>query len=350
MLEQAHSAIPRQWQCRLSLREIFSLLLVLVTLFALVPMPGSVGQSLTTIVKTITTPVVSVNTINSTVGTTQSRITVSQTDAYSTPFVIQPTQGMYGCIYQALRFTASKGEAISVDVKSSIPISIYIMTADDYRAWVAGSSCAVASSVLYSRQQVSTVLVDMLAPSSGDYDLVFLNLSSSSSANVSVGFQGVSQGLTTVSVPVVTGFLVTGTYTATRDLTEVQTVSNPISMLQQNWVMLGIVIVVVLVLLVFAFRRRSRRGEVEVAAIVPSTKALTGKRFCENCGRENPSDSKFCKYCGEPARPGAPALAYAPPPPPSAPMGPAGTKYCINCAAQIPAQAKHCTKCGAPQE
>lgn len=264
-------------------------------------MPGSVGQSLTTIVTTVTTPVVIVDTVNSTVGTTQSPSTVSKTDAYSTPFVIQPTQGMYGCIYQALRFTASEGEAISVDVKSSIPISIYIMTADDYRAWLAGKSCAAASSVLYSRQQVSTIFVDMLAPSTGDYDLVFLNLSSSSSANVSVDFQGVSQGLTTLSVPVVTGFPVTETYTATGNVTEVQTVTSPFSMLQQNGVTLGIITVVVLVLLVLAFRRRSKRRKAKAATVAPMMKAPVSGRFCGNCGKAIPSVSKFCNYCGEPA-------------------------------------------------
>jgi hypothetical protein len=291
----------RQWFYGLSWREIVSSLLVLATLFALVPMPGSVGQSLTTIVRTVTTPVVIVDTINSTVGTTQSRSTVLKTEAYSTPFVIQPTRGIYGCIYQNLPFAASEGEAISVDVKSSIPISVYIMTAADYGAWVAGKSCTVASSVLYSQQQVSIKFIDMIAPSTGDYDLVFLNVSPSSSATVSVAYQGVSQGFTTISVPVVTGFPVTETYTATGNVTEVQTVTSPFAILQQNGVVLGIVVVVVLVLLVLAFRRRSRRGKAKGATIAPTTKAPAGERFCGNCGKPIPSDSRFCNYCGEPA-------------------------------------------------
>jgi hypothetical protein len=281
----------RQWFYGLSWREIVSSLLVLATLFALVPMPGSVGQSLTTIVKTVTTPVVIVDTVNSTVGTTQTRSTVLKTEAYSTPLVIQPTQGMYGCIYRNLPFAASEGEAISVDVKSSIPISIYIMTAADYGAWVAGKSCTVASSVLYSQQQVSIKFIDMIAPLTGDYDLVFLNVSPSSSANVSVDFQGVSQGFTTISVPVVTGILVTKTDTVTSTPTSVQTVTaEPL----QQYGLFAIPAVLILALGLFVVRRRSGKRKVKHAtSVVPDA-----VKFCGDCGKAIPISAQFCPECG----------------------------------------------------
>lgn len=254
-------------------------------------MPSGVGQSLTTIMKTVTTPVVVVDTVSSTVGTTQSSSTIAQTSAYSTPFVIQPTQGRYSCIYQELPFTASKGEAISVDVKSSIPISVYIMTAADYQAWVTGNSCTVASSVLYSRQQVSTVLIDMIAPSTGDYDLLFLNVSPSSSANVSVGFQGVSQGFTAISVPVVKGFLVTKTQNATNILTVVQTVT--IEPLQQ-YGPLAILVVLILTIVLVGLRRRSLKQKPEAATTAVPVKG----KFCGDCGRPILMEAKFCPVCG----------------------------------------------------
>ena len=116
-------------------------------------MPGSVGQSLTTIMKTVTTPVVVVDDGQLHGGHNPEHLYIANDSGLlSTPFVIQPTQGRYGCIYQRLPFTARKGEAISVDVKSSIPISLYIMTAADYRAWVNGNSCSALASSVYNKQ------------------------------------------------------------------------------------------------------------------------------------------------------------------------------------------------------
>jgi hypothetical protein len=278
-----------------------STLLLLAALSALIMIPGGVGQSLTTVVTTVTTPVVIVDTVNSTVGTTQAQSTAFTTEAYSTPFAIEPTQGVYGCVYQTLPFAASLGEAISIDVKSTVPISIYIMTGNDYRAWLNGKSCSATSSALYDRQQVSIALIDMIAPSTGDYDLVFLNFSSSSSASVSLGFQGVSQAITTMSVPVVSGFSVTETYTATGNLTSVRTVNDAFTMIQQYGLAPGIVAVVVLVVALFAFRRRSKQRRVKAVTVVPEVKAPVSGSFCGNCGKPIPPNSKFCNYCGEPA-------------------------------------------------
>jgi hypothetical protein len=257
-------------------------------------MPGGLGQSLTTIVTTITTPVTTVATVNSTVGSTQGLSTELHTDAYTTPFVIQPTQGTYGCIYQALPFTANNGEAISVDVKSSIPISIYIMTAVDYQAWLAGNSCAAASSVLYSREQVSSVYIDMIAPSSGGYDLVLLNLSPTNSASVNVGYTGISQAVTTVFLPVVSAFALTETYTATSTLTEVQPVTEPL----QQYGLYAIIFVLVLALGFLALRRRSSKKTVGTATVATGETAPVSGRFCGDCGKPIPIDAEFCPKCG----------------------------------------------------
>ena len=150
-------------------RELVSSLLLLVALFALVTMPAGVGQSLTL----------------TTIGITQGLSTVFYTAAYTTLFVIQPTGGTYGCTHQAYGpFKLTEGDALSVDVTSNIPISIYIMTANDYQAWANGPTCAAGSSVLYSREKVSSDYIDMIASSSGDYYLVLLNFSPTNSASV----------------------------------------------------------------------------------------------------------------------------------------------------------------------
>jgi len=169
------------------------------------------------------------------------------------------------------------------------------MTANEYQAWLAGNSCAAGGSVLYSREQVSSVYVDMIAPSSGRYDLVLLNFSPTSSASVNVGYTGISQAVTTVSLPVVSAFALTETYTTTSTLTEVQPVTEPL----QQYGLYVIILVLVLALGFLAFRRRSSKKKTVGTATVAAKQAtpITGK-FCGDCGKPISMEAKFCPECG----------------------------------------------------
>jgi len=269
----------------LSRRQAVTLILVAVTVFSLVPMPGSVGESLTTIVSTLTTPVVIVDTTN------------VETVAYSTPLVIEPTQGTYVCTFKAMRFNANSGDEISIQFTANLPVSLYIMTRDDFQTWQNGNSCTATASVLYTREQVSNDHIDMVAPSTGDYDLVFLNYSSSSLANVTLNFAGVSQALTTVSVPIVSSYPVTETYTATGNVTVVEKVADTFTLVRR-YVLTPMIVIVIAALLVFAFRRRSKRRKAQPVTGAPETKAPATGRFCINCGKEIPIGVSFCPGCG----------------------------------------------------
>ncbi len=277
----------------MSWRATVTSLLILAALLALVTMPSGLSQSLTTILTTVTTQVVVLGTVNSTVGTTKAQSTAFTTEIYSTPFVIQPTGGMYACRFAQLGFTASAGEAIALNVKTSIPISFYIMTASDYQTWVSRNSCDAPSGGLYSKQISGAMYVDMIAPTSGDYDLVFLNFSQSSPANVSLAMTGVSEALTTISVPVVAQIPVTKTQTATSTLSAVQTVTvNPLE--QYGVYAVPAVIIAAVALAFLELRRRSGKQPVKAAALpVP----VAGK-FCGDCGRAMPVQAKFCPGCG----------------------------------------------------
>ncbi len=187
-------------------------------------------------------------------------------------------------------FTLTQGEALSFDVTSNIPISIYIMTANDYQAWANGSTCAAGSSVLYSRQQVSSDYIDMIAPSSGDYYLVLLNLSPTRSASVNVGYTDIYQAVTTVPVPAVTEFATTETQTATSRLTEVQPVTEPL----QQYGLYAIILVLVLALGLLALRRRSSKKTVGTATVAAKQAAPISGKFCGDCGKPISMEAKFC--------------------------------------------------------
>lgn len=279
-------------------RASINLLLLFAIFPALLILPTGSGQVLSsfTTILTVTTQVVTTDTFYSTVGTTRGVSTVFHT-AYSNQVTVDATGGTVACNYKALRFTASKGDAVSLDVKTSIPISIYIMSADDYRTWMSQKSCVALGSSLYNKQVSGRVLIDMIAPSNGDYDLVFLNASSSTPANVDVNFVSASQTVTSVSLPVVSAFPVTGTYTATSTVTTVQATAGQ-SLLEQY----GLPIVAVILMLGVGFllsKRRSRTKTKATTAAAPlEVRAPVSDKFCGDCGSPIPADAQFCGECG----------------------------------------------------
>jgi hypothetical protein len=134
----------------------------------------------------------------------------------------------------------------------------------------------------------------MIAPSSGGYDLVLLNFSPTSSASVNVGYTGISQAVTTVSLPVVSAFALTETYTATSTLTEVQPVTEPL----QQYGLYVIILVLVLALGFLALRRRSSKKTVGTATVAAKRAAPISERFCGDCGKPILMEAKFCPECG----------------------------------------------------
>jgi len=275
-------------------RKLVSSILLLAGLLAIITLPSGIGQSLTTLVKTITTQIVVTDAVNSTVGSTRGLSTQIQMYTVSTPFVIDATHGMYGCIYKALRLPANQGDQISGQIRSSSEISFYVMSADDYRAWTSANSCTVPSS-MFGREKVTSLLLDMVAPSTGDYELLFLNASSNTPASVSVNFVRVYEAVTSISLPVVSTFPATRTKTATSTLTQIRTVETA-PILEQYGLLIAVLLVIVLAAL--AFQRRSRKETTAVA--LPAIPSPIARKFCGNCGAPLPLSAQFCDRCGTP--------------------------------------------------
>lgn len=275
-------------------RRLVVSLLLLAALSATVVLPSGLSQTLTTLVETFTTRTVVTSTVNSTVGKTQALSTQAQFYTYSTPFVIDATKGTYACTYKALRFAANKGDQISGQIRSNIEISFYVMSAEDYRTWASGNSCTVPSS-LFGQQKVTTLLLDMVAPSTGDYDVLVLNTSPNTAANVSVIFVAVSQSITTISLPVVSAFLAIKTYNTTGAQTIVRAVETGL-LLEQYGLLIGVGLVIVLV--VFVLQRRSRKKGLVAPSPTEPAPLQVRRKFCGNCGTTLPMDAQFCDQCG----------------------------------------------------
>lgn len=275
-------------------RRFFEFIIVSFAVLSLLnSFPASLGQSLTTIVTTITTPVTTVGTVKSTIGSTQALSTIVYTAAYTTMFIIKPPGTGYGCRSEAYGpFTLTKGEALSYDITLNTPISIYIMSANDYQTWTASNACKVRSA-LYSREQVSSDYIDMVAPSKGDYYLILLNLSQTSSASINVGYTDIAQVITTIQGPDVTEFPTTETQTATSMFTEVQPVTDTL----QTYAPFAIILVLIIALSLIAFRRHSKKrsGTETVAA---RQAVLVSGKFCRKCGKPIRVSTKFCPACG----------------------------------------------------
>jgi len=257
-------------------------------------MPSGVGQSLTTFLETVTTQVEVTGTVTSTVGSTQGLSTQVQMQTYSTPFVVDATYGRYGCIYKTLRLTANEGDQISGQITSNSEISFYVMSSNDYRTWVNENLCSVRSSFLGERE-VTSLLLDMIAPYTGEYVLLFLNSSIATPANVVLVFVSLSQTVTTISLPVVSAFLLTETYLTTHTLEEVRPVETW-PLFDEYAILIAAILGLIVVLLVL--QRRSRKKI--TAATIPARPApITGK-FCGNCGAPLPLSAQFCDRCGAP--------------------------------------------------
>ena len=275
-------------------RQLTSALLLLAALSASAMMPSGVGQSLTTFLETVTTQVEVTGTVTSTVGSTQGLSTQVQMQTYSTPFVVDATYGRYGCIYKTLRLTANEGDQISGQITSNSEISFYVMSSNDYRTWVNENLCSVRSSFLGERE-VTSLLLDMIAPYTGEYVLLFLNSSIATPANVVLVFVSLSQTVTTISLPVVSAFLLTETYLTTHTLEEVRPVETW-PLFDEYAILIAAILGLIVVLLVL--QRRSRKKI--TAVTIPARPApITGK-FCGNCGAPLPLSAQFCDRCGAP--------------------------------------------------
>jgi len=284
-------------------RKLIPFILLLIALFGLVVMASGMNQTVALVGETITAQLIVTETTQSTVNTTQGLTSQSQTTTYSTPFVLQATQGLRGCVYKALRFNASQGDQISINIKSSSEIAVHIMSTTDYSTWVKKNNCTVTSS-LHSWQTVRTLFIDFTAPFTGDYELLFLNTSSDTPASVNLNLVNSSQNVTTSRAPL------TETHTAASTSTEVGPVQAKPFLDQYG---LLIIVLLGLVTAALALLRRSRKEG-------SATRVARGRE------------------------PGSAGRYLSPPPP-----HPVAVKACGNCGASIPQDARYCGECGATQ-
>lgn len=279
--------------------ELVSGLLLLIALFGLVVIPSGMSQTLTKVVETVTAQVIVTETTESTVNTTQGLTSQSKAYTYSTPFVLQATQGLHGCVYKALRFNASQGDQISINIKSSSEISFYIMSASNYSEWAKRNNCTVTGS-MHSQRAVRTLFIDFIAPFTGDYELLFLNTSLNVPASVNLNLVNSSQNVTSSRPPL------TETRTATNASTEVGPVQAR-SLLDQYWLLIPVLLGVVTAGLALLRRSRkegmvtrmARRGKPGSAGryLPPPQPSHAAMKQCANCGAWIPQDARYCGEC-----------------------------------------------------
>lgn len=78
--------------------------------------------------------------------------------------------------------------------------------------------------------------------------------------------------------------------------------SQSTSHVTDNILLVGLVIAVIVVALagLFIYSKRGKKSKESKGVKIDSTtkKAVSGKAFCINCGKELPADWKFCRHCG----------------------------------------------------
>ena len=62
------------------------------------------------------------------------------------------------------------------------------------------------------------------------------------------------------------------------------------------------------------------------------------RRFCDNCGKENPKGVKFCIYCGHPMTETVQNGVVS--------NNEASVRYCDNCGCTVPESDEFCNNCG----
>ncbi len=231
-----------------------------------------------------------------------------------------PGAGNHACNVIYDNFTGPAGP-VSGTMTASSPVDFYLVSKAEFFAWATLShveSCDGPTSFLASRPYATSYSFAADLPQSGEYFLVFVNSSSTSTSNVAVTVNSVGSPVTytTTSDSLYMQTILVTLQSVSQFYTSAQQSSNPT--ISGSFPVIDIAAIVLVILIVagllFYNERRVRasakvkdtvKPQATEISSVPSrgaTKPIvadSATMFCRKCGAKIPRDSTFCKECGE---------------------------------------------------
>jgi hypothetical protein len=290
-LRQAIAILERE----LFSKWAFSILLLLMALPAFnSASPAPLAVTTVTSSETYTSVTTSVS-YGSYAAATSYATSTKHVTLYSGPLTITPTHATYGCVYDNLPFTATRGDHIVGQIASNIAIDFYIMSESQFKSWMSQPRCPVSQSWIH-KQGIVTYSIDWTVPDAGQYEFLFLNFAEQTTADVEFDVGVANSASTTVIASTVysaTSQAYALSSIVTRSSVYTQQVEEPIS--QYGW-LVGVIAAIIIVIVAVLYRRRGRpRSSVPT---VPEGTGVKSEMFCRKCGAKIPRDSTFCLECG----------------------------------------------------
>ena len=132
---------------------------------------------------TVTTQVTSIQVITSTTG---SSVVTSQSPTqpiFSSAFTVNATAHSNSCTKFHLTFNGTQGQYVSGNFTSDVPLGIFITQDSSYQTWLTSGGCASFPSSIVSQPPMMTYAFNLALPTSGLWDIVLVNYSTTRNAD-----------------------------------------------------------------------------------------------------------------------------------------------------------------------
>jgi hypothetical protein len=195
-------------------------------------------------------------------STTTVRATIStslspQQQLINQSFTVPSTTGTnLQCELWNFTFTGTQGQYISGKFTSNSPVDFYLVQDANYQNWLKQGTCGTAIEAIASQQLTMSYNFSAALPSSGSYDLVLVNSSSTNNAGGSITAYLSSQAYTMTEAMVNT-ITTTGVTPSTTETTQpTATLSTNIPGFPIESILAGIIIGLIAIL-ILRFRKRT---------------------------------------------------------------------------------------------
>lgn len=153
--------------------------LVILLLFSPLLLPVVGSQSYVT----VTTQVTSIQVITATAG---SSVVTSQSQPqqlFNSAFKVNATASSNSCQTFSLTFNSTQGQYVSGNFTSDIPLGFFIAQDSNYQLWLKSGGCASFPPSVTSQVPNTTYAFNLALPSSGMWDIVLVNYSTTRNAD-----------------------------------------------------------------------------------------------------------------------------------------------------------------------
>ena len=248
---------------------------------------------------------------------------------YSNSFPVTPPARRFGCELAYDDFNATAGP-VSGTMTASSPVDFYLVSEENFNEWASLSTamCTGPITALPGIRSSTSYSFTANLPQSGEYFLLFINFSKTSTANVFVVVNSVGSPVTYTTT---SDSLYVQAILVTEALSQLSSTPSALASTATQSSSLGAypifeiaVVGVILIFIVGALLYYVREGRKELtknrkqkgskkksvataSLITPRERARTAteprkaipeKQFCLECGAQVPTGSKFCNKCG----------------------------------------------------